>query len=80
MLTEGVTPQVAGLVAPVGTVVTVQVRLTVPVNPFAGITVMVDVLPVVALASKVMGPLFVRAKLGVAAAVTVTEFVPIALL
>ena len=78
MLTEEATPQVAGLVAPVGMVVTVQVRLTVPVNPFAGITVIVAVLPVVALASKVMGPLFVSAKLATVAAVTVTVFVPIA--
>ena len=80
MLTEGVTPQVAGLVAFAGVVVTAQVKATTPVNPFAGATVMVAVFPVAALASKVMGPLFVRAKLGVTAADTVTEFAPIALL
>ena len=52
MVTEGVTPQVAGLVAPAGVVVTAQVRLTAPVKPFAGVTVIVDVLPVMTLASK----------------------------
>ena len=36
---------VAGLVAPVG-LATAQVRLTAPVNPFDGVTVIVDVLPV----------------------------------
>ncbi len=55
MVTELVTPQVAGLVAPVGMVVTAQVRLTAPVKPFAGVTVMVDVLPVAALASTLNG-------------------------
>jgi cell division ATPase FtsA len=63
MVTEGVTAQVAGLVGFAGVIVTAQVRLTAPVKPFAGVTEIVAVLPVVALASKVMGPLFVRAKL-----------------
>jgi hypothetical protein len=40
----------------------------------------VDVFPVVALASTLMLPLLVRPKLGVGAAVTVTVFVPVALL
>jgi hypothetical protein len=40
--------QVTGLVAPVGAVVTAQVKATVPVNPFVGVTVIGDVLPVVA--------------------------------
>jgi hypothetical protein len=36
IVTEDVTPQVAGLVAFAGVVATAQVRLTAPVNPFAG--------------------------------------------
>ena len=80
MVTELVTPQVAGLIAPVGMVVRAQVRLTAPIKPFAGVTVMVDVLPVAALASILMLPPLERANVGVSAAVTVTEFVPVALL
>ena len=64
MLTGVVTAQLAGLVAFAGAVVTTQVRLTVPMKPFAGATVIVAVLPVVALASKVMGPLFESEKVG----------------
>ena len=79
MVTEDLTPQVAGLVAPVGAVVTAQVRLTAPVKPFEGVTVMVEVLPVVALPSTLMAPLLVRLKPGAGAAVTVTEPVPVAL-
>ena len=48
MLTEDGMLQVTGLVAPAGCVVTEQARLTVPVSPPEGVTVMVDVLPVVA--------------------------------
>ena len=77
-LTEDVTAQVAGLVGLAGVIVTAQVRATAPVKPLDGVTVMVEVLPVVALATKVMGPLLESVKL--AAAVTVTVFVPIALL
>ena len=40
--------QVTGLIAPDGTVVTAQLRLTLPVNPFDGVTLIVEVLPVVA--------------------------------
>jgi hypothetical protein len=40
--------QVTGLVAPAGAVVTAQVKATVPANAFDGVTVMVEVLPVVA--------------------------------
>ena len=47
-LTEDGMLQVTGLAAPVGMVVTEQARLTAPVNPLAGVTVMVEVLPVVA--------------------------------
>lgn len=80
MVTEGVTLQVAGLVGFVSVVVTAQVRLTAPVKPFDGVTVIVAVLPVAALASKVMGPLFESERLGDGAAVTVTVFIPVALL
>jgi hypothetical protein len=72
MVTEfDVKLHVAGLVAPVGPA-TAQVRFTAPVNPFDGVAVMVDVLPEVAPAVTLMLPLLVRAKLGTAAAVTVT--------
>ena len=40
--------QVTGLVAPVGEVVTAQASVTEPVNPFDGVTLTVEVLPVVA--------------------------------
>ena len=70
--------QVAGLVALVGTVVMAQLRLTVPVNPPVGETVMDVVLPVEAPAAKVMLPPLLRLKLG--AAVTVTVFDPDAVL
>lgn len=77
-VTEDVTLQVAGLVAPVGAVVTAQERFTVPVKPLAGATVTVDVLPVVAPAATVRFPPFERANPGAAAA-TVIEPVPVAL-
>jgi hypothetical protein len=73
-LTELVTPQVAGLVAPAGIVVTAQDRLTVPVKPLEGVTVTLAVLPVVAAAANEMFPPLLRAKLG--AVVTVTVFDP----
>jgi hypothetical protein len=41
-----------GAVAPVGMVVTAQVRVTAPVNPNLGVAVMVDVLPDVAACRK----------------------------
>ena len=40
--------QVTGLVALAGEVVTAQVSVTEPVNPFDGVTLTVEVLPVVA--------------------------------
>jgi hypothetical protein len=52
--------QAAGLVAPVGDEVTAQARETVPVNEFAGVTVMVDVLPLVPPGVTEMLPLFER--------------------
>ena len=63
IVTEGVTAQVAGLVAPVGKVVTEQERLTVPVKPFDGVTVIVDMLPVAEPGLTMIAPLLVRAKL-----------------
>ena len=63
-LTELVTPQVAGLTAPDGMVVTAQLRLTMPVNPPLGVTLMVDVLPEVAPAAMEMLPLLPSVKLG----------------
>jgi hypothetical protein len=48
MLTGVGRPQVIGLVAPVGAVVTAQLRSTPPVNPLTGVTEMVEVFPVVA--------------------------------
>jgi hypothetical protein len=47
----GLSVQVAGLVAPVGPV-TAQVRATLAVKPFDGTTVMTDVFPVVAPATR----------------------------
>ena len=72
MVTEfDVKLHVAGLVAPVGPA-TAHVRLTAPVNPFDGVAVIVDVLPVVAPAVMLMLPLLVRAKLETGAVLTVT--------
>lgn len=56
-------PQVVGLDALDGSLVTVQVRLTVPVNELPGVTVMVAVLPLVAPGATVMLPLFESVKL-----------------
>lgn len=56
--------QVTGLVAFVGAVVTEQLKATVPVKPLEGVTVIVDVLPVVAPWSTVMAPLFEAEKVG----------------
>jgi hypothetical protein len=63
--------QVTGLVAPEGPV-TAHVRSTTPVNPFDGVTLIVDVLPVVAPWRTVMFPLLLNANEGVTVAVTVT--------
>jgi hypothetical protein len=53
--------QVGASVAPLGLVVTEQLRVTLPVNPPAGVTEMVDVLLVVAPGvAMVIGPLLVR--------------------
>jgi hypothetical protein len=64
MVTEaGERLQVAGLVALVGVVVSAQESVTVPVNEFAGVTVMVEVLPEVAPGATLMLPLLVSVKL-----------------
>ena len=55
-------PQVRGLAAPGGTVVTAQVRFTVLLNPPDGVTVMVEVLPVLTPALTTIAPLLVSAK------------------
>jgi len=77
MVTDGVTAQVAGLTGFASEVVAAQVRLMAPVKPFDGVAVMMAVLPVVALASIVMGPLLESENVGAGAAVTVTEFDPV---
>ena len=55
-------PHVRGLAAPGGTVVTAQVRFTMLLNPPDGVTVIVDVLPVLVPALTVIAPLLVSAK------------------
>ena len=61
-------------------VVTTQLRLTVPVKPFEGVTLIVEVLPVVAPGFTVMFPLLVIAKPACAeTAVTVTSTTPTSL-
>ena len=67
------TPQVMGLVALAGEVVTEQVRFTRPANPPVELAVMVAVLPVVAPAAMVIAPVF-RVKLD---SVMVTVPVPV---
>jgi hypothetical protein len=57
--------QLIGVVAPVGTVVTLHCSVTVPVNPFEGVAVIVDVSPVVAPPCIETLPLLLNAKVGV---------------
>lgn len=64
-------PHVGGSLAPVGPV-TAQVRLTVPVNPPDGVTLIVEVFPLVAPGLTDMLPLLLRANEGATAEVTVT--------
>ena len=61
--TDAGTVQVTALDAPEGAI-TEHVKFTVPVNPFDGLTLTVDVFPVVAPAVTVMFPLLLSAKLG----------------
>jgi hypothetical protein len=70
IFTGVVTVQVPGLLAAVGEIA--QVRLTFPVNPPAGVMVIVAVLPVVAPAWKLIAPLLVSAMLGGGFTVTFT--------
>jgi hypothetical protein len=75
MLTGDELPKlnVGGSVAPLGLDVRAAVNVTLPVNPPLGVTVIVEVLPVVAPELTVMLPPLDRAKLGVGTnAVTVT--------
>src|ERR1039458_8417159 len=63
MVTEaGERLHVAGSLAATG--LTAQVRATAPVSPFEGVTVIVELLPVVAPGTTVMLPLLVKAKPG----------------
>jgi hypothetical protein len=76
MLTGDVVPKlnVGGSVAPFGLVVRAAVNVTLPVNPPLGVTVIVDVFPVVAPGElRVTAPPLVRAnEAGTAVMVTVT--------
>jgi hypothetical protein len=77
MVTDAGTLHVAGSLAAVG--VMAQLRVTVPVKPFAGVTVIVEVLPVVAPgATETAEP--VTMKVGGGGAVTGTTAAPVALL
>jgi len=78
-LIVGVTLHVAGLVGLAGVLVIAQVRFTTPVNPPAGVKVICAVLPVVAPAGKLSGPLFVSAKLGGGFTVTFTTVLELTL-
>src|SRR4051794_40525928 len=55
--------QVTGLVAPAGEIVTAHDRATVPVNELAGVTAMVEVLPLADPGVTLMLPLFESVKL-----------------
>ena len=73
----GDTPHVTGLTALAGAVVTAQESPTVPTYPLAGVTVRVDVFPVVAPAATVMGALLESVMLGVPSTVTVLVVVAV---
>jgi hypothetical protein len=64
--------RVGALEAPAGELVIAAVRATLPVNPPLGVTVIVEVFPVVAPATTVTA-VPARARPGAEAAVTVTE-------
>jgi hypothetical protein len=63
-LTDDGIEQVTGLVAPLGGE-TEQLRPTLPVNPLEGVTLIVEVLPVVAPWTTAIFPLFESANVGV---------------
>jgi hypothetical protein len=69
-----------GAVGLLNAVVTAQLNATAPVNPPEGVTVIVDVFPVVAPAATVIPPLLLNAKLAFDTAPTVTTTDPVALL
>lgn len=72
MLAEDGIEQVAGLVALAGLVVTAQLRVTAPVNPLEGVTLIVEVFPVVAPAATLIAPLLLSEKLAAGFTVTLT--------
>lgn len=73
--------QVGRLAAPDGLAVTAQLKVTAPVKPFDGVTVMVEVLLELMPASRLMAALFESAKVGtvtVIPIVAVDEILPVA--
>jgi hypothetical protein len=70
VIEDGERLHVAGSLVAVG--VMAQVRVTVLLNPPDGVTLIVDVLPLVAPGATLMSPLLERAKVAGAAEVTVT--------
>jgi hypothetical protein len=75
MLTGDVAPRLAegGSIAPVGEAVSAAVRVTLPVKPPLGVTVMIAVLPVVEPGEPIVtAPLGVNMKFGATYALTVT--------
>lgn len=78
MVTGVVGPKlkVGGYWAPVGLDVTVAVSATLPMKPPVGVTVMVDVFPVVTPGAETVTAVPLTVKLGLTAGVTVTEVVP----
>jgi len=77
--TVDVTLQVVGLVGLAGVIVTAQVRSMIPVNPPAGVAVIVTTLPVAAPACKLIAPPLLSAKLGGALTVTFTVVLDVTL-
>jgi hypothetical protein len=75
---EVLSEHVGGAVGLLKAVVTAQLRVTVPVNPPAGVTVIVDVFPLVAPGATVIPPLLLRAKPALDASSTVTTADPVA--
>jgi hypothetical protein len=71
--------QVAGLVAPAGLVVTEQLRVTAPVKPLVGVTLIVEVLPVVAPAATLIAPALLRENVEIGLTVTLTGVVAVIL-
>src|ERR1700761_1040082 len=73
MLTDaGAIAQVIGSTAPAGELVTAHARLTVPVYPPSGVTLIVAELPLEEPAWRLRGPLLLSERFGITPAVTVT--------